>query len=228
MRVHRSKYYVEFVGAHGAGKTFIYHSIAKQQLLSPYKSIYPGQVKRPKVHFFLSLPVLIVKNIRHIVFVISFFVRYAQAKTINLRVLRSLVKMILLHPYYYRFDFNIFLKDDMLHMLQRIMFKASVQIEGAFQEYFMHFAYLYDGLVFVDIESEVMRERFKDRFPGRSDSFKNTRKVIHERALRQSQILRKVLATQNLIPFIALDGHNDVQVNAQKVVLFINQKVIVK
>ena len=41
------KYYIEFVGAHGAGKTYTYHEITKKQLLKPYKSFFPGQVNRP-------------------------------------------------------------------------------------------------------------------------------------------------------------------------------------
>ena len=227
MDVHRKKYYVEFVGAHGAGKTFMYHTITEQQLLKPHKAIYPGQVQRPAVHFALSWPILAIKNIRHIVFVIGFFVRYAQIRKINLKVLRTLIKMIMLHPYYYRFDFDVFLKDDMLHMIQRIMFKKNVQIEKVFREYFMHFVYLYNGLIFVDIKPEVIRERFKKRFPGKSDSFKKTRVVIHERVWQQSQILRRVVTTQTVVPFIVLDGSDDVQMNAQKAVLFINQKIMI-
>ena len=80
--------------------------------------------------------------------------------------------MIILHPYYYRYDFDVFLKDDMLHMLQRVMFKKKVNLEEAFREYLMHFIYLYDGLIYVDIEPEVMWRRFKERFPGRSHSLR--------------------------------------------------------
>jgi len=226
MNIHKKKYYVEFTGAHGAGKTFTYHAITKQQLLKPYKALYPGQVQRPAVHFALSWPALAIKNIRHIIFVIGFFVRYAQMRQINFKVLRVLIKMIILHPYYYRFDFDVFLKDDMLHMLQRIMFKMNVEIEKAFREYLMHFIYLYNGLIYVDIEPEVMRERFKQRFLGKSDSFKNTRAVIHERVRQQSQMLRRVVTTQTAVPYLVLDGSDDVQKNAQKVVSFVNQKIM--
>jgi len=223
MGAHKEKYYFEFVGAHGAGKTFMYHVIAKQQLLKPHKAFYPGQMKRPAVHFALSCPILAIKNIRHIVFVAGFFVRYVKIRKINLRVLRTLIKMIILHPYYKRFDFDVLLKDDMLHMIQRIIFKRDVKIEEAFREYFMHFIYLYNGLIFVDIDPEIRRERFKRRFPGESDSFKATREVIHERAHQQSRILRRVVTTQTIVPFIVLDGGSDVKMNAQKAVLFINQ-----
>ena len=164
MNTNIKKYYVEFVGAHGSGKTFTYHAITKQNLMAPYKALYPGQVRRPKLHFALKWPFIAIKNIRHIIFLICFFFRYAQARQINFKVLRSLMKMIVLHPYYYRYDFDVFLKDDMLHMLQRIMFKKKVNLEEAFREYLMHFIYLYDGLIYVDIEPEVMWRRFKKRF----------------------------------------------------------------
>jgi len=108
-------------------------------------------------------------------------------------------------------------------MIQRIIFKRDVKIEEAFREYFMHFIYLYNGLIFVDIDPEIRRERFKRRFPGESDSFKATREVIHERAHQQSRILRRVVTTQTIVPFIVLDGGSDVKMNAQKAVLFINQ-----
>ncbi len=164
------KYYIEFAGAHGAGKTFTYHAIAKQQLLKPYKSIYPGQVKRPRLHFMMNCPIIAIKNIFHILFVLSFFYQYAQLNLLNFKVLRVLIKMIILHPYYYRFDFNVFLKDDMLHMIQRIIFKKKVDLEKVFYEYLIHFSYLYDGLIFVDIDEKIMRNRFKKRFPGKSDT----------------------------------------------------------
>ena len=226
MSKNSKKNYVEFVGAHGSGKTFTYHAIAKQNLMRPYKALYPGQVQRPTLHFALRWPIIAIKNIRHIIFVISFFVRYAQKRPINFKILRSLVKMVILHPYYYRFDFDVFLKDDMLHMLQRIIFKRKVKIEDAFREYLMHFMYLYDGLIFVDIEPEIMWDRFRKRFPYKSDSFKKSRGVIHDRALQQSRMLRQVITSQSAVPYLVLEGGDDVQENAQKVVSFVNQKII--
>ena len=90
----------------------------------------------------------------------------------------------------------------------------------------MHFMYLYDGLVYVDIEPEVMWGRFKKRFPGKSHAFKKRRAVIHERAWQQSQILRRVITTQTAVPYLVLEGGNNVQENAQKVVVFVNQKIL--
>ena len=226
MNTNIKKYYVEFVGAHGSGKTYTYHAVTKQNLMAPYRAIYPGQVRRPKLHFALRWPFIAIKNIRHIIFLIGFFLRYAQARRINFKVLRSLVKMIILHPYYYRYDFDVFLKDDMLHMLQRVMFKKKVNLEEAFREYLMHFIYLYDGLIFVDIEPEVMWMRFKERFPGKSHSFKKMRANIHERAWQQSQILRRVITSQTAVPYLVLEGGDNVQDNAQKVVSFVSQKII--
>ena len=90
------RYYIEFAGAHNAGKTFTYHAIAKEQLLKPYKSLYPGQIKRPKIHFMLNCPIIAIQNGTHILFVLSFFFRYSQLNLINFKVLRALIKMIIL------------------------------------------------------------------------------------------------------------------------------------
>lgn len=226
MNTNIKKYYVEFVGAHGSGKTFTYHAITKQNLMAPFKALYPGQVRRPRLHFALTWPIIAIRNIRHIIFLIVFFLRYAQMGHINFKVLRSLIKMVILHPYYYRFDFDVFLKDDMLHMLQRIKFKKKVILEEAFREYLMHFIYLYDGLIYVDIEPEVMWRRFKKRFPDKSVSFKKARAIIHERAWQQSRVLRRVIITQTAVPYLVLEGGNNVHENAQKVVSFLNQKII--
>ena len=224
----RKKYYIEFVGAHGAGKTYTYHVIAKQQLLKPYQSLYPGQVKRPRIHFALSCFIISVKNIKNLVFVITFFLKNAQINLINFKVLRSLIKMIILHPYYFRFNFNFLLKDDMLHMLQRIIFKPSINIENVFYQYFTHFSYLYDGLVFVDISTKIMKERFKKRFPGKSENFKKSRKKIHERVKKQSINLRKIVTLQTIVPYLIIDGNDDVNKNAQKIITFIKNEIILK
>ena len=226
MSANNKKVYVEFVGAHGSGKTSTYHAITKQNLMKPCKALYPGQVKRPTFHFALSWPLIAIKNSQHIIFVISFFLRYAQMRYVNFKVMRSIVKMVILHPYYYRYDFEVFLKDDMLHMMQRVMFKKKVEIEGAFREYLTHFIYLYDGLVFVDIEQEIMWSRFSKRFTGKSHSFKKSRESIHQRAWQQSKILRRVIISQTAVPYLVLKGDDDVQENAQKVVSFVNQNII--
>ena len=220
------RYYIEFIGAHGAGKTHTYHKIAKQQLLKPYKSLYPGQVKRPRFHFLINCPLIAVKNIKHIFFVTGFFIRYAEVTLMNFKVLRTLIKMIILHPYYDRFNFNVFLKDDMLHMIQRIVFRLNLNVEKLFCEYFTHFNYLYDGLIFVDIEKSVMHERFKKRFPGKSQNFIETRRIIHDRVEAQSKILRKVITSQTVVPYLLIDGNENVHKNAENVVKFINQKII--
>ncbi len=222
----KKKYYIEFIGAHGAGKTHTYHAIAKQQLLGPYTSLYPGQVHRPKFNFLINCPLIVLKNIKHILFVVSFFLKYAQIRLINFKVLRTLIKMIILHPYYNRFNFNVFLKDDMLHMIQRIIFKMDLNIEKLFHEYFMHFIYLYDGLIFVDIENKVMHERFKKRFSGKSQNFIMSRKIIHDRVKSQSKMLRKVITSQSLVPYLVINGNEKVSKNAQNVVTFINKKII--
>ena len=222
------KYYIEFVGAHGAGKTYTYHEITKKQLLKPYKSFFPGQVNRPKLHFAFNCPSIVLKNLKHILFVISFFYKYSKTKLLNFKVCRVLIKMIILHTYYYRYDFNIFLKDDMLHMIQRIIFKNDVDVDEVFDQFFSHFSYLYDGLIFVDISTKKMEERFKKRFPGKSENFKKSRKKIHERVKKQSANLRKIITLQNIVPYLIVNGNDDVNKNAQKIITFIKNEIILK
>ena len=221
METNKKKYYFEFVGTHGAGKTFTYHVIAKQNLLEPLKAIYPGQVQRPKLHFLLSCPILALKNLNHIAFISLFMLKNAEINFLNFKVYRTLFKMIILHQYFFRFHFDVLLKDDMLHLILRIIFKKNADIEAAFREFFDHFKYLYDGFIFFDITPDVVNERFSKRFPGKSDSFIASRLKIHQRSRQQSQILRRVLTSQDHIPFIVADGGDDVKVNAEKIIFFV-------
>ena len=225
MESRRSRYYFEFVGPHGSGKTFTYHLITKKNLLSPHKAIYPSQVKRPTLNFYLVWPFIAIKNLKHIIFVLLFFMRFAKIKNINLRVLRSLLKMIILHPYYYRFNYDVLLKDDMLHMLLRVIYKEKIDVEHALRDYLMHFLYLYDGFILVDTDDEVLSKRFKSRYPGKSEAFKRDRANIHERSRIQSKLLYRVITLQKLRPFIVIDGANVAEDNANKVVSFIQNNI---
>ena len=134
--------------------------------------------------------------------------------------------MIILHPYYNCFNFNVLLKDDMLHMIQRIIFRKDLDVENLFRKYFIHFAYLYDGLIFVDISTKVMKERFKKRFPGRSKKFIKSREIIHERVKVQSKMLREVITSQKIVPYLIINGNKKVSKNAANVVSFFNKKII--
>ncbi len=222
----RQKYYIEFVGAHSAGKTSAYHAIALQNMLTPHRAIYPGQIHRSWLHFALSIPSIAIRNSKDLFFIILFFLLHARWCGINYRVMRSLLKMVILHPYYYRFDFDIFLKDDMLHLLPRIIFKNGTNLEHVMRVYFMHFIHLYDGLIYIDITPELMRERFRKRFSEKSVSFQESRQCIHERVLKQNVALRNVIVNQNRVPYLLLNGARDPQENAQKVVDFIHEYII--
>jgi|GEM_PF-3582622 len=194
-------------------------------MLAPRVAKYPGQMKRPKLHFALSVPFIALKNVRHLLFIFFFFLRYAPMGRINFRVMRVLMKMVILHPYYFRFNFDVFLKDDMLHLLGRAIFKAGVDIEKIFREYFEHFSYLYDGLIYMSVPHEVMRERFTARFKERSEKFRQSRDVIHGRVFRQNQVWKSIIEEQTEIPYIVLDGTAPVAQNADAVVQFIKTKI---
>ena len=215
------KYYFEFVGAHGAGKTYTYHKLCKTDLLLPQKAIYPGQVKRNSLHFYLSCPIIALQLRRDIVFIISFFIRNAELKLSNLRVLRSLLKMSILHSYYQRFEFDILLKDERLHLLQRIYFRKATFIKKEFLNFLSYFKNIYDGIIFVSIDQAIMHARFTSRFPGKSQQFKENRASIHEHAFRQSQIMREILTEQSFIPCLFIDGGDDSNINAEAAKSFI-------
>ena len=134
--------------------------------------------------------------------------------------------MIILHPYYNRFNFNVLLKDDMLHMIQRIIFRTDLNVKNLFRKYFIHFAHLYDGLIFVDIDTKVMNERFKNRFPGKSKRYIRSRKIIHDRVKVQSKMLREVIISQKIVPYLIINGNDKVSKNAANFVSFFNKKII--
>jgi len=226
MVVENRKYYIEFVGTHGAGKTFTYHEITKKNLLEPHKSIYPGQINRPRLHFLMSCPIIGLKNIKHIIFVTLFMCKYSKINRLNFKIYRTLFKMIVLHYYYYRFNFDFYLKDDMLHIILRIIFKPKVDIECAFTEFFEFFHHLYDGLVFFDITSTTLDERFQNRFSGKTAAFIKSRLHIHQRSREQAKFLRRVLTTQRLVPIMVIDGGADVKSNADEIVSFIKTTIL--
>lgn len=226
MKRSHKKLYVEFVGPHGAGKTVTCKYIHKQNLLKPYTTLYPTTAQRHKVHFLLCCPFIALKNIKHIIFVIIFFIQNGKISRINFKTLRSLLKMIILHPYYYRFNFDVYLKDDMLHMLPRIIFKEKTNIESALKKFLMYFIYLYDGFVYVDIDEKIMHERFKKRLYGEKANLKNSKLILHNRVRKQSSILKKVITSQVYTPHIIIDGKREIYKNAQKVAKFINEIVI--
>ncbi|MCB9811689.1 hypothetical protein H6783_02150 [Candidatus Nomurabacteria bacterium] len=220
-------YYIEFVGQHTAGKTTIIHAIVDGGLLEPRIAVYPQQLRRARWHFVLSLPLLILTNAHHLLFVAAFFVGKAKWQWTNYQdVARHIFKMVLLHPYYHRYQFDIWMKDDMLHFLPRILFREGIGIEKAFLQFFDHFAFLYDGLVFVEIPHAVMQERFAARFKTQSQQRKTTREPIYEHAFAQNVALLQVLKQQSKVPLLILDGCRETKENTMRVVSFINSEVI--
>lgn len=220
------KYYIEFVGQHTSGKTRTIREIVDQGLLHPKKVIYPQKLDRSIWGFYLALPFIVIKQISHLWFLLRWLSKYTKWSWINYHSsIRHIWKMILLHPYYERFEFDIWMKDDMLHLLPRLNFQDGVDVENAFSIFFKHFSYLYDGLVYVDIPYEVMQDRFSQRFKNRDHKRKSNRQPVYERAFAQNQILKKLLQEQTIVPFLIISGTEDLQDNAHKVVSFIKEKV---
>ncbi len=221
--------YVEFVGQHTAGKTSTYRYVVEEKLLSPYVAMHPRlpEFRRPRIHFALSIPFLVVKNINQIWFVTYFFLRYAKWRWTNYRdVWQYLIKMVILHPYYKRYEYDVWFKQDMLHLLPRTFFKEEVDIERVFTEYFDHFAHLYNGIVYVDLSSENMQKRFAERHKGKSEKRQQNRRAIYEQAYKQNILMKEVLLAQNSVPVLVIDGNGSVEENAHKVAEFVRAKVL--
>lgn len=221
------KYYVEFVGQHTAGKTITIKEIVDSELLAPKVAVYPQKIKRSQFNFILALPLLVIKHINDLYFVIKFLVLYTSWSWINYHAVgRHLLKMVLLHPYYCEnYDFDIWFKDDMLHLLPRLQFNKNINVEDIFKTYFFHFSDLYDGIVYIDLPYEVMIKRFENRFRTRDVRRRENRTPVYERAFRQNLILRKVISEQKNIPFLILDGTDVISDNAKKVAEFVKTYV---
>lgn len=220
------KYYIEFVGQHTAGKTSTIHDIVDNELLEPKVAIYPQNIQRSRLHFFLSLPILVLQNLRHLWFMVHFLSRYGEWSWINYHAAgRHLMKMVILHPYYKRFDFDIWMKDDMLHLLPRIAFRRTVDVEGVFREFFTHFSYLYDGIVYLNLSYDIMQQRFRSRFTVRPDKRRRSREPVYERAFIQNEILKRMLTEQTQVPVLVLDGADEVHKNSLQTVEFVKEIV---
>lgn len=224
------KYYVEFVGQHTAGKTTIIRHIVDNGLLEPKIAIYPQKIKRSKIHFAICLPMLALKNIRNTFFILWFLMRHTKWSWINYHSTgRHLLKMVLLHPYYSeKFDFEIWMKDDMLHLLPRLQFRKNVKVKELFQKYFSHFSKIYDGIVFVDLPYDVMKARFQSRFKNRNLRRMKNRTPVYERAYQQNLILKEVISEQKDVPYLIISGTEEPADNAKKVVEFVKQNVYEK
>ena len=134
-------------------------------------------------------------------------------------------KMVILHPYYSKFDFDIWIKDDLLHLLPRIEFRKSVNVLSAFQKFFDRFAHLYDGLVYVDLPYKEMKKRFQNRFENRSSTRRANRMQVYERAFKQNIFLKRVLLNQSKVPILTLSGLAQVNNNSTMIVEFIKASI---
>ena len=224
-----SKIYIEFVGQHTAGKTTVIHDIVDRGLLEPKKAIYPQKIKKSRIHFFLKLPQLFFTNIFDLIFIISFFLRNTNYTWTNYHSSgRHMWKMVILHPYYSKFDFDIWMKDDLLHLLPRIEFRENVDVYFAFKKFFNRFSHLYSGLIYIELPYQKMKSRFDIRFKNRSSMRRANRAVVYERAYKQNFILKRILVEQSKVPILLLDGLSDVETKSAQVVRFISEKIYEK
>lgn len=220
------KLYVEFVGQHTAGKTTIIRDIVDRDLLKPQNAIYPQKIERSHLHFSLNLPKLILLNLFDVIFVSLFFLKYAKYTWTNYHAAgRHIWKMVILHSYYSNFNFDIWMKDDLLHLLPRIEFRKKVSVSFALNIFFSRFAHLYDGLVFIDLPYEEMKARFEIRFENRPNRRRLNRELVYERAYLQNIILKSILIEQSKVPILVLDGLADLESKSFEVVKFIKEQV---
>ena len=226
MEVQPTHRYIEFVGPHTSGKTTTMRTIIEQDLVAPYSCVTPYELKRSQLHFYLSVPWLALRQWRHLWFLTSFFLRYTKLQWTNFKdAWQYLFKMIILHPYYKRFSFDVWIKDDMLHLLPHIVFRDGIDVQAAFREYVEHFLYLYDGLIYMDVARETMLTRAYDRNKEASEWYQNDRLVVYERTLLQSQALKTILREQQQVPYLELNGTDDLDSNTSQAAAFIKQIV---
>lgn len=220
-------YYIEFVGQHTAGKTTVIKAVVDGSLLSPLLAIYPQKLVRSRANFYWQLIPLLLKHSKNFLFVVYFLLTYAKWSWINYHAVgRHLLKMVILHPYYEDNNFDLWMKDDMLHLLPRLELRSWVDSEKIFRMFFEHFASVYDGIVYMDISYTVMQDRFKDRFSSRPVKRRRSRGPVYERAFVQNQVLKKVLLGQTVVPVLLLDGTSPVSENAQLVKEFIEKNIL--
>lgn len=130
-------------------------------------------------------------------------------------------KMVILHPYFLKFDFDVWMKDDLLHLLPRLEFKKNVDVCFALTMFFEHFEHRYDGLVFINLSYEEMKIRFDKRFENRTERRRKNRAEVYERAFAQNILLKDILHRQARVPTLILEGNADVKVKSAQVVEFI-------
>ena len=222
--------YVEFVGQYTAGKTSTYTYIVEQDLLKPYVVMHPHlpAYRRVRWHFAVWVPILAVLQIRQLWFVTWFFLRYAKVvDSSNWHIWYYLVKMVILHPYYERsFTFDLWLKDDMLHLLPRIVFRPGVDPEEAFARYFVQFAKRYDAVVYVGISFSSMQKRITKRQERKPKPDFAARWQSYRHAYGQHQAMKDMLQQQKHAPLLVIDGDGDLVENARTVSDFIRKTVL--
>jgi len=220
----KSKLYIEFVGQHTAGKTTVIHDIVDRGLLEPVNAIYPQKIKRSRLDLVFCMPRLIFVHMIDILFLFQFFARNVKCNWMNYHSAgRHMWKMIFLHPYFSKFDYDVWMKDDLLHLLPRLEFKPGVDTSDAFNLFFNHFSHWYSGLVFIDLPYEDMKVRFNERFKNRPHQRRKNRSKVYERAYVQNKILKHVLLEQNKVRVLVLDGKSEVAMKSAQVVKFIKE-----
>ena len=223
----KKPHYVEFVGQHTAGKTSTIQAIVDNEMLAPIAAMYPQQITRNNWHFYSVLPFLCVRQLPSLLFVLHFMLRYGSWRYTNYHAVgRHLIKMVVLHPYYERFPADVWFKDDMLHLLPRIQFRPTVDVRRVLEKYVEHFMQRYDGLVFIDVAVDVMRERFAERFKDRPTARREDRRIVYERAYTQNLFLKEILQNQTSVPVLFLEGEQSIEANAAAVVAFVREKVV--
>lgn len=221
---YNSKLYIEFVGQHTAGKTTVIHDIVDRDLLEPIKAIYPQKIQRSRYDLVFSMPRLFFFHIFDLLFLFQFFKRNVKCNWINYHSAgRHMWKMIFLHPYFLKFDFDVWMKDDLLHLLPRLELKHGVDTYDVFNEFFNRFSHWYSGLVFIDLPYEDMNARFNERFKNRPHQRRKNRSRVYERAYVQNKVLKHVLLQQNKVRVLVLDGKSEVAIKSVQVVKFIEE-----
>jgi len=147
-------------------------------------------------------------KIFYLFFIFKFFTHNVKFNWTNYHTaVRHMWKMII--PYFLKFDFEVWIKDDMLHILPRLESRQIVDVSCALKKFFNYFAKWCDGLIYIGLPYEDINARFDRHSENRPQNRKANRAEIYERAYAQIMLLKDVLLKQTTIPVFVLDGNSD-------------------
>ena len=228
----RKAHLVEFVGLPTSGKTTIYKQIeADENLLSKYLIITPNTFSKLSTStIYLNLPILILSNLRNIVFITYFCLVSCKWNRFNFYIYKHLIKMLLLTSFYKRRKHDFLLRECLIHFLTVLTFKDKIEKESVMETFLLKMEKQYAVFVYVDISEGDFYNRFIKRIKKDKKNYVNTlskkqRSQFFENAYSNHLVLKKIVHKKIQTPSIVLDGTKPPEENAVIAARFIEKHV---